>query len=264
VIGILLALFFKSGIDAALSDYHAHRYQSAATQLEQFVRRAPRDPAVPQAMYYLALLQPTIDSAQALYNRVIREHPRTDWAERSCLNLAKIDYALNNCLDAVSTLTKFIDRYPNSSYRAEALYWLGLSYTVLHDRQSAEKISAKLVAEFSQNHWASRAVIQVVQNPAIQETVVTKSAGIPPPIIIPKTIPKPFTIQVGSFQSITNAQHLLAKLKPLGYAGEIKEAVVQGKNYFRVWVGSFQDAADAAPVLQSLKNNGLNGQLVKR
>lgn len=264
MIVILLGLYLQSDFNSAISDFHGHRYDKALTKFEQFLQLKPHDPKIPAVLYYLGLLQPKPQAAKIYYQRVIDGYPQTEWAALSLLNRAKIDYALNDYLEAVSGLNRFIKDYPESEDMPEACYWLGTSYLALHDTVSAEKFLTELITKFPRNPWAIRAGIKVVGKKAIPETVVTKSSSIPSTIPIPQKLPKLFTIQVGSFQSKNNALALVSKLKKLGYDGEIHEAVVAEQIYYRVRVGSFSDSNDAAPVLQSLKANGINGQIVKR
>ncbi len=248
---IILGLICLTDINSALADYHAHHYQRALTKFEQCLNRQPNDPRIPEVLYYLALLQTDPEVAQGYYKRVVDFYPTTEWAERACLNYPKIDYALTNYLDALSGLNRFIREYPRSGYRAEALYWLGLSSIALHDRLSGEKYLTELTKTFPQSQWALRVEIKPTEEAAAVQTA-------PPPQS------KPFTIQVGSFQSKTNAQSLIVKLKKIGFDADLKEVLVQGTTYFRIWVGSFRDAEDAASTVQSLKANGITGQLVKR
>jgi tetratricopeptide (TPR) repeat protein len=82
-----------------------HRYDEAQEALEAAVQSSDGD-LRQEAQFRLAGLKRSADDAQALYRKIIDEDPKGDWAKRSRLELAKLQYALGNYGDAYELLSE--------------------------------------------------------------------------------------------------------------------------------------------------------------
>lgn len=73
----------------------AHRYDEAEEALEAALQSSDGE-LRQEAQFRLAGLKRSAEDAQALYRRIIDEDPGGNWAKRSRLELAKVQYALGN------------------------------------------------------------------------------------------------------------------------------------------------------------------------
>lgn len=80
------------------------RYDEARDPLEQALRTARGDDLA-EARFRLAGIERDADAAVALYQRIIDDDPGGDWAKRSLLELAKVQYALGNYNAAYNLLS---------------------------------------------------------------------------------------------------------------------------------------------------------------
>lgn len=82
-------------LSRARREIAAGRYESAASVLESLSERA-RGEVLQESLFLLGSLARSTQDAQNAYQRVIDEDPRGDWARRSYLELAKVQYALGH------------------------------------------------------------------------------------------------------------------------------------------------------------------------
>ena len=79
-----------------------------------------------------------------------------------------------------------------------------------------------------------------------------------------KTGPGTYVFQVGSFQSMKDADSVKARLIMLGFPVEIQRVVINGqKVWFRVRVGPYSDASQLNNVRQRLAQNNMDYILLR-
>jgi len=81
--------------------------------------------------------------------------------------------ALNNYTKSNETLLRFIERYPDTKNRAEAMYFIHLNFIDLGKDQMAESFKTRLIREFPQSSFA-----KYLKNPTDDTALITKEREI--------------------------------------------------------------------------------------
>lgn len=101
----------------------------------------------PETMYNqgLARLQKNDgDAAAKRFATIERQAPGSDWAKRALIMQTYAEYSAGNYDDAIATANRFVNRYPQDSDAAYAMYLAAMSYyqqvpDVSRDQERAEK-----------------------------------------------------------------------------------------------------------------------------
>jgi cell division septation protein DedD len=179
-------------------------------------------------MYLQAVL--TTDGAEAakLYQNIIDNFPKSEWADDAMYKLYQYYYSIGLYKTAEQKLNKLKEDYPFSAYAAE------------QSPASEEKPVSK-------------------EKPAEDKPAVVK---------VPDTVPKfatNFTVQVGAFSTLQNASELKSKFEKEGFTCNIFTIVSQGKKLHKVWVGEFQTYDEAKKLTAEIKQKfNLSSMVVSR
>ncbi|HRP06875.1 MAG TPA: SPOR domain-containing protein [Gemmatimonadales bacterium] len=84
---------------------------------------APEHADFPEALYTAATIASSGEEARLLYSRVAVEHPRSDWADKSLLRLAQLDFGTGDAAAAVNRIRRLMQEYPASKVLASAALW---------------------------------------------------------------------------------------------------------------------------------------------
>lgn len=131
-------------------------YDLAADEWQKFLDEFPSDPLAPQARHYLGvcrLLLKQYDAAVKNFVRVIREHPDSELADATHLNLGLAQYSIAQAGkpeaydDAIKTFAALAAKFPKSKELAQALYYQGEALYARDKKQAAAKAYAKLIDE---------------------------------------------------------------------------------------------------------------------
>jgi cell division septation protein DedD len=94
----------------------------------------------------------------------------------------------------------------------------------------------------------------VEQSPIEEEKPVEKEK---PAVVKPKgSVPKfatNFTVQVGAFSTLQNAEELKAKFEKEGYPSNIFTIVTHGKKLHKVWVSEYKTYEEAKRLTEEIK-----------
>ncbi len=71
------------------------------------------------------LQQGKLDEAISVYNKVIQQHPESEFAGQANFQLAKITYQIGDCNQSIHYLDRFFNRYFIAQNNIKALYMLG-------------------------------------------------------------------------------------------------------------------------------------------
>ncbi|MFA4924733.1 MAG: SPOR domain-containing protein [Ignavibacteriaceae bacterium] len=149
---------------------------------------------------------------------------------------------------------KIVKVFPKSKYADASLFRIYSYYTATGDEKEAAVYLKKLKTEYPKsNYFPSHEKIAAV-NPEENE--------------IWKTIPQRnenyrFTIQVGAFSNIKNAEALKADLEDSGYEVDMTEKNVAGTIFNVLYLGKFEDKKSAEKILIKVNLDfQLNGRVV--
>jgi len=177
----------------------------------------------PGLMYLQAVLTTDGTEAAKLYQNIVDNFPKSEWADDALYKLYQYYYSVGLYKTADHKLTQLKEEYPFSTYATEQ----------------------NLVAE---------------EKPVVKE----KPAEIKPKGTVQKFATN-FTIQVGAFSTLQNADELKAKFEKEGYPSNIFTIVSHGKKLHKVWVGEFQTYDEAKEFAAEVKEKfNLTSMIVSR
>jgi tetratricopeptide (TPR) repeat protein len=166
----------------------------------------------PGVMYLQAVLTTDGTEASKLYQNIIDNFPKSEWADDALYKLYQYYYSIGLYKTAEQKLNQLKEEYPFSAYATE-------------------------------------------QSPAAEEKPIPKEK---PTVMKPAgTVPKfttNFTVQVGAFSTLENANELKTKFEKEGYQSNIFTIVSQGKKFHKVWVGEFKTYDEAKQLTVKIKS----------
>lgn len=142
--------------------------------------------------------------------------------------------------EAAKIYQSIVDNFPTSEWADDALYKLYQYYLSIGLYKTAEKKLAQLKQDYPFSAYAS-------EQPAPEPPKPTggEQSAVNPPKQPVEEFTTHFTIQVGAFSTLQNAEELKAKFEKEGYSSNIFTIVSNGKKLHKVWVGEFQTYDEA-------------------
>ncbi len=142
--------------------------------------------------------------------------------------------------EAAKIYQSIVDNFPKSEWGDDALYKLYQYYYSIGLYKTADQKLQQLKEEYPFSAYAT-------EQPASHEQ---KSIPKEKPITLKQknTVQKfatGFTVQVGAFSTLPNANELKEKFEKEGYSANIFTIVSNGKKMHKVWVGEFQTYDEA-------------------
>lgn len=162
--------------------------------------------------------------------------------------------------EAVKMYQTILDNFPKSDWADDALYYTHQYYYAVGLYRTAELKLVQLQKNYPDSPYITKKTPEKIPQP---EKVVTPAPP-PQPVVTPtftETKPTPaetisggtYTIQVGAFSTLANAEKQKSFFDNLGYDVEVANRVRAGKKMFLVWVGNFQTAEDAVKIGYDIK-----------
>ncbi len=156
--------------------------------------------------------------------------------------------------DAAKIYQNIVDNFPKNEWADDALYRLYQYYASVGLYKTAEQKLAQLKLEYPFSAYASEspapavAHLQPKNPPAGNTPVVEPEREQAPPMTSPTPVPKysaSFTVQVGAFSTLANAEELKRKFEKEGYSSNIFTITRNTQKLHKVWVGEFQSMDEA-------------------
>ncbi|HUN66874.1 MAG TPA: SPOR domain-containing protein [Bacteroidota bacterium] len=193
-------------------------------------------------------------------------------------------------IEGVKFYQSVVDNFPKSEWAEDALYRIYQYYQAIGLYKTADLKLAQLKNDYPNSAHLTPAgapspdvkpadsSLQVARKDTIAVTVQQKT---PPPEAKPEppvnTAPPDtagrqlqpaqagYTLQVGAFSTLANAEKQKAYFDDLGYPAEIANKVRNGKSLHLVWVGHFTTSAEAIRFRDDVKSRfKLGGIVVER
>ena len=169
--------------------------------------------------------------AVVIYNKLVKNYPKSKYADASLYRIYSYYYALGMYNAANNFLDRLKREYPNSPYI---------------------KIAKRYIPQKDSLVIASRA------QPADNSTEAKNKTS-------DKSEKYLYTIQVGAFTVKGNAESLKEDFEKNGLYSSIEEKTVGGTTFHVVYVGKYLNEADASKSLKKINAKyNLNGRIVKQ
>ncbi len=134
----------------ATGHYERQEWQLAVEKFQLFIQSSPNHPQLASAWFFTgeALLQTgSLSQARSAYQHFQILNSRKDLSEKTSFRLAEIS-ARTNDAQAVRFLEDFLQRYPQSTWREFALYYLGHKRLSRNEPQLARRVLEAALTEF--------------------------------------------------------------------------------------------------------------------
>ena len=174
-------------------------------------------------LYLQAVLTNDGTEAAKMFQNIVDNFPRSEWADDALYRLYQYYYAIGLYKTAEQKLMQLKEQYPFSAYASEEMP-TGGQKTVTEDKPATAKPRGK---------------------------VQKYATG--------------FTIQVGAFSTLQNAEDLKTKFEREGYSANIFTKEMNGTKLYKVWVGEFQTYDEAKRFTAEIKQKfSLTSMVVSR
>ena len=142
--------------------------------------------------------------------------------------------------EATKIYQSIVDNFPKSEWADDALYKLYQYYYSIGLYKTGDQKLQQLRREYPFSTYA----VKDSAKPVVKQAEVEPPAKVTTPGPVAK-YPTSFTVQVGAFSDLQNAEELRAKFEKENYSSNIFTIVSNGKKLHKVWVGEFQTYDEA-------------------
>ncbi|MEX0602111.1 MAG: SPOR domain-containing protein [Bacteroidota bacterium] len=142
--------------------------------------------------------------------------------------------------EAAKIYQSIVDNFPSSEWADDALYRLYQYFYSIGLYKTGDQKMQQLKQNYPFSTYAATEPVPVPSPPPPQE----QPAQVQSPSTVEK-FPTMFTVQVGAFSTLQNAEELKAKFEKEDFSSNIFTMVQNGRKLHKVWVGEFQTYDDA-------------------
>jgi hypothetical protein len=170
-------------------------------------------------------------------------------------------------IEGVKFYQSVVDNFPKSEYADDALYRIYQYYYAIGLYKTADLKFSQLKKDFPNSpHLTGKPNITIPreEEPAVnlskKDTLaadtqkIAESQPVSPPPATPPVITTSYTLQVGAFSTVSNAEKQKNFFDDLGYTTEITNKVRSGRSLYLVWVGNFKSAGEAMQLSKEIKS----------
>lgn len=162
--------------------------------------------------------------------------------------------------EAAKLYQGIVDNFPKNEWADDALYKLYQYYYSIGLYKTGDQKMQQLKQEYPFSTYAVAEQSPEPAPPPPQEA----PAEVKPTGTVPK-FPTSFTVQVGAFSTLQNAEELKTKFEKENYSSNIFTIVNNGRKLHKVWVGEFQTYDEAKRFTAEIKRTfGLESMVVSR
>jgi cell division septation protein DedD len=179
-------------------------------ELPSLLSRYPNDPGI---LYVQALLTSEGAEAVRMYQSIVDNFPKSEWADDALYKVYQFYYSLGLYRTAELKMAQLKREYPSSKY-----------------------VTSGTTAETAQ-------LPEEVQKPPVQQQKLPDPAA-PAPADSP-SLTAVFSLQVGAYTALSNADRQKKYFEDLGYTVEVISRVRDGRSLYLVLVGSYRTYEEA-------------------
>jgi hypothetical protein len=150
--------------------------------------------------------------------------------------------------EAAKSYQTIVDNFPGSEWADDALFRLYQYYYSIGLYKTGDQKLQQLKREYPYSPYAREAGPAPVEKPLAEEQ--------PPKLNVPAPVekfPTRFTVQVGAFSALQNAEELRSRFEKANYSSNIFTIVSGGKKLHKVWVGEFQTYDEAKRFTEEIR-----------
>ncbi|MEO0293895.1 MAG: SPOR domain-containing protein [candidate division WOR-3 bacterium] len=172
--------------------------------------------------------------ASEYYREIIKEDPKSPYADSSLFRIGMLYYILNDFERASEHLELIFKKGESSPLYQKACYWLSFCYKNKGDTVKARKIKKLLPKESFEDE---------------EEILKNKEEG-------KEVFPQGFyTVQLGAYEDKKWLEYFIEKLKEK----EVEYFIKEISGYSKIYSGKFETKEEAEKYLETLKNKGFYG-----
>ncbi len=261
-IGLSVILSCSVRAQDPASDVHTYVDQVTAGNVDEAKRELPalqsKYPDDPGVLYLQALLTTDGSSAVRVYQSIVDNHPKSEWADAALYKVYQFYYSLGLYKTADLKMAQLQRDYPDSKYLKGQPGIAEVSQPpATHDTVAPVPVATTTTTPTTSPAGDEHAVVPPTTpvNPPAQ-------AKEPAPRITPST---GYALQVGAFASETNADRLRRAVEAQGYHVEIVPRPHGDKMMYHVWVGNYPTEAEARAAAAEMRSkHSMDAILVTR
>ncbi|HTK81265.1 MAG TPA: SPOR domain-containing protein [Bacteroidota bacterium] len=216
--GILSAQSIDADVKTYLAQIDNGQSDNVKKALPELMAKYPNNPAV---MYLQGKTTPNGIEAAKLYQGIVDNFPKSEWADDALFALYQYYYALGLYKTADVKLQQLKHEYPSSPLASGSQ-----AKDVPYREDEQVKLPSKEVPPDS---------VRPVPDVPVQPV-----AGAPV-----QPVKEPYTLQVGAYSTMKNAEKQKSFFENLGINVEVTNKVRGGRSLYLVWAGSFTTAEEA-------------------
>lgn len=207
--------------------------EQVRNELPNLLNQFPNNPGV---LYLQALL--TTDGAEAvrLYQNIVDKYPTSEWADDALYKVYKFYFAIGLYRTAEIKLNQLRANYPDSKYLEMERELAGTPDTARQEPPYASVPTRDTIATSSE--------------PPKDPTPVPVKTDVPPPPSVQAT---PYTVQVGVFSTMANANKQKSFLTHQRYQADVAPKMSGGRQLYAVYVGNYATAEEARAKGEEIK-----------
>lgn len=163
--------------------------------------------------------------------------------------------------EALKYYQTIIDNFPKSEWADDALFSSCRYYTAIGLYKTADLKFQQLKKEYPNSPFAAGKILASAptqDEPIIKLSTPDAATAVPEttkqtdPVQVAEA-PEPYTLQVGAFSTVANAEKQRGFFENLGVTVEITNKVRGGRSLYLVWAGSFKSADEAKEFGKEIK-----------
>ncbi|MFA6217382.1 MAG: SPOR domain-containing protein [Candidatus Omnitrophota bacterium] len=233
------SLAFALNLEKLKIDLLNGDYKTALKEGEKILAAAGHAPDIDQLYYLLGicyLKDGNYLRSSDIFEIILKEFKKSPMKEEAALGLGDAYFFQNNFQKADACYQEMLSGKPQTKYKAMLYSRLSQTAYKRGDVEKGKLFSDKLKQEFPLNLESS------AQSDICALADFSNGSF--------------YTVQVGCFSSLTNANNLRNKLSKSGYDAFSEVSSVKGKQLYRVRVGKFSKRDDAAALENKLSQEG--------
>jgi soluble lytic murein transglycosylase len=159
---------------AGIALFNAGRRTDSAVMLEKMVHDYPKDPKMPDALYWLGRCYGKLGEGERgirFFQKLLDRFPESEWADDALFFTASIYRDSGDMKKALLVYERLSREYPNSRFADSAVWWRAWSYYSAKDYRKAELTLQELINRYPHSflvnqarYWQGRAA-EKMDNP---------------------------------------------------------------------------------------------------